>query len=85
MVFKEIITVYSENHIESINIKCKSYLMLKWLVNIATIRLWKVNHEKNAFTIKKNLLTSKNISLQTRKNLVKGYVWSIVLYKVMCG
>jgi hypothetical protein len=39
MLFKEIIAVYSENHTEPINIKCKSYLMLKRLVHIATIRL----------------------------------------------
>jgi hypothetical protein len=38
MLFKEIIAVYSENHTESIDIKCKSYLMLKRLVHIATIR-----------------------------------------------
>jgi hypothetical protein len=38
-LFKEIIAVYSENHTEPINIKNKSYLMLKQLVHIATIRL----------------------------------------------
>jgi hypothetical protein len=41
-LFKEIIAVYSENHTEPINIKCKSYLMLKRLVHIATVRLQKV-------------------------------------------
>jgi hypothetical protein len=38
-LFKEIIAVYSENHTEPINIKCKSYLTLKQLVHIETIRL----------------------------------------------
>jgi hypothetical protein len=41
-LFKEIIAVYSENHTEPINIKCKSYLMLMRLVHIETIRLEKV-------------------------------------------
>jgi hypothetical protein len=39
MLFKELIAVYSENHTEPINIQWKSYLMLKQLVHIATIRL----------------------------------------------
>jgi hypothetical protein len=40
-LFKEIIAVYSENHTQPINIKYKSYLMLKRLVHIATILLYK--------------------------------------------
>jgi hypothetical protein len=42
-VFKGIIAVYSENHTEPTNIKCKRYLMLKQLVHIATIRLQKLS------------------------------------------
>jgi len=38
-LFKEIIAVYSKNRTKPINIKCKSYLMLKRLVHIATIQL----------------------------------------------
>jgi hypothetical protein len=37
--YHEIIAVYSENHAEPINIKRKGYLMLKRLINIATIQL----------------------------------------------
>ena len=35
---------------------------------------------KIAFNNKKTIFTSKNISLKTRKNLLKTYVWSIALY-----
>jgi hypothetical protein len=37
MLFQEIIAVYSENHTEPVNIKCKNDLMLLWLVHIATM------------------------------------------------
>jgi hypothetical protein len=50
MLFKEIISVYSENHTEAINVKCKSYLMLKWLVHIATIRLERLSEEEISIT-----------------------------------
>jgi len=33
-----------------------------------------------AFQKKKNLLTSRNIDLKIRKNLLKTYVWSVALY-----
>jgi hypothetical protein len=39
MLFKGIIAVYSQNHTELINIKCKIYFMLKRLVHIAAISL----------------------------------------------
>jgi hypothetical protein len=39
MLFKEIIAVYSDDHTEPVNTELKSYLMLKRLVHIATIRL----------------------------------------------
>jgi hypothetical protein len=38
-LFKELIAVYSDNYTEPINAQCKSYLMLRRLVHIATIRL----------------------------------------------
>jgi hypothetical protein len=47
-VFKGIIAVYSDNHTEPTNIKCKRYLTLKQLVHIATIRLQKVNERSSA-------------------------------------
>lgn len=35
---------------------------------------------KRAFIQKKQLLTNKNLNLKTRKNFVKSYVWSVLLY-----
>lgn len=42
-----------------------------------------INHicqAKIAFNSNKTLLTSEKISLKTRKNLLKTYLWSIVLH-----
>jgi hypothetical protein len=39
MLFKEIIAVYSENHTKHINIKCKSYWLLKQAGHIVTPEL----------------------------------------------
>lgn len=40
----------------------------------------KVQNNANALINKKSLLTSKNISPELRKRLIKVYVWSVLLY-----
>ncbi|KAI5718650.1 hypothetical protein M8J77_024598 [Diaphorina citri] len=40
----------------------------------------RIMQAKNAFNKKKNLLTSRGIDLNTRKRLIKTFVWSVLLY-----
>ncbi|VVC41133.1 Reverse transcriptase domain [Cinara cedri] len=40
----------------------------------------RINQAKCAFNKKKNLFTSRSIDINIRKNLIKTYVWSVVLY-----
>ncbi|CAI6362900.1 unnamed protein product [Macrosiphum euphorbiae] len=40
----------------------------------------RIAQEKQAFYHKKHLLTVNTVSLNTRKNLIKNFVWSIALY-----
>jgi len=41
---------------------------------------YRIAMTKKALTQKIKLLTNKNLSLKTTKNLAKSYVWSILLY-----
>jgi hypothetical protein len=40
----------------------------------------RIAQAKRAFTMKRQLLCSKKIELQTRKQYVKTFVWSVALY-----
>uniref|UniRef100_A0A2S2QAL0 Reverse transcriptase domain-containing protein n=1 Tax=Sipha flava TaxID=143950 RepID=A0A2S2QAL0_9HEMI len=40
----------------------------------------RIAQAKQAFYQKKHLLTANTVSLNTRKNLIKSFVWSIALY-----
>lgn len=40
----------------------------------------RIAQAKQAFYKKKHLLTANTVSLNTRKNLIKSFVWSIALY-----
>ncbi|VVC42051.1 Hypothetical protein CINCED_3A009450 [Cinara cedri] len=40
----------------------------------------RINQAKCAFNKKKNLFTPRRIDINIRKNLIKTYVWSVVLY-----
>jgi hypothetical protein len=81
----EIIAVYSENYMETTNTKRKSYLMLKRLVQIATIRLLKVKiyphskeYENSLFCSQQPIValipcqtvSNKNLSLHSRSTLI---------------
>lgn len=41
----------------------------------------KIAQEESAFTNKRNLLYSKNLTLNIKKQLIKVYVWSVALYE----
>jgi len=40
----------------------------------------RIAQAKQAFYKRKHLLTANTVSLNTRKNLIKSFVWSIALY-----
>lgn len=39
-----------------------------------------ISMEKRAFIQKRQLLTNKNLNMKMKKNFVKPYVWSVLLY-----
>jgi len=41
----------------------------------------RIGQAKTAFMNKRNLLCSKNMSINLRKRLIKVYVWSVALYE----